>query len=149
LTEDDESDSSSANSMDLKHFHKETKSKSKSKESDSQYHHLPKQHIPKVFYPKFNGDNPVIWKDKCVDYFLLVDLDQKHWVRMAAVHFEGPAAQWLQIYRRKVKNPTWIQFVRAVEDKFDKDDYRKAHTDLLELKQTGTVEDYFREFQDL
>jgi hypothetical protein len=24
-----------------------------------------------VFCPKFNGDNPVIWKDKCVDYFFV------------------------------------------------------------------------------
>jgi hypothetical protein len=30
---------------------------------------------------------------KCIDYFSLVDLDPKHWVRMASVHFTGPAEQ--------------------------------------------------------
>jgi hypothetical protein len=105
--------------------------------------------MPKVFCPKFNGENPVIWKDKCVDYFLLVDLAPQHWVRMAAVHFEGAASQWLQVYRKKVRNPSWVQFVQAVEEKFGKDDYRKALTELLELKQENTVEEYFREFQEL
>lgn len=97
--------------------------------------------MPKVFCLKFNGDNPMIWKDKCIDYFLLVDLEPKHWVRMAAVHVTGPAEQWLQVYRRRYRDPTWLQFVLAVEDKFGKYDYRKALTDLLELKQTGRVEE--------
>jgi hypothetical protein len=37
----------------------------------------------------------------------------------------------------------------AVEEKFGKDDCKKAVTNLLELKQTDSVEDYFREFQEL
>jgi hypothetical protein len=105
--------------------------------------------MPKVLCPKFNGENPVIWKDKCIDYFMLVDFKPKHWVRMAAIHFEGPAAQWLRVYRKKVPNPTWLQLVLDVEEKFGKDDYREALTELLELKQTGSVEEYFCEFQEL
>jgi hypothetical protein len=150
-TEDTESEveSQSAVSDVLMYFQKGEKGKSTAREDQTQHNHFPKHEMPKVLCPKFTRENPTIWKDKCVDYFLLVGLEPKHWVRMAAVHFDGPAAQWLQVYRRKNINPTWLQFVTAVGDKFGKDDYRKALTDLLELKQTGSVEDYYREFQEL
>jgi hypothetical protein len=62
---------------------------------------------------------------------------------MAAVHFEGAAAQWLQVYRKRVRNPTWLEFVLAVEEKFGKDDYRKALTKLLEWRQTHSVKEYY------
>jgi hypothetical protein len=137
-----ESDFVSEISSGLKLFHNEKSTKSKKKEDHS-------TQLPKVFRPKFNGQNPVIWKDKCIDYFMLVYLEPKHWVRMAAIHFEGSAAQWLRVYRKKVPNPTWLQLVLAVEEKFGKDDYRKALTELLELKQTGLVDKYFYEFQEL
>jgi hypothetical protein len=144
-----ESDSVSEISSGLKLFHNAKSNKSKKKEDHNTQHTLPRQHMPKVLCPKFNGENPVIWKDKCIDYFMLVDFKPKHWVRTAAIHFEGPAAQWLRVYRKKVPNPTWLQLVLDVEEKFGKDDYRKALTELLELKQTGSVEEYFCEFQEL
>jgi hypothetical protein len=49
----------------------------------------------------------------------------------------------------KLRIPHGFSLFRAVEDKFGKDDYRKALTDLLELKQIGSVEDYFKEFREL
>jgi hypothetical protein len=78
--EDTESDSDGVSEMstELKHFHKVDKGKNRGNEAQEDQSKFPKHHMPKVFYPKFNGDNPVIWKDKCVDYFLLVDLDPKH-----------------------------------------------------------------------
>jgi len=59
------------------------------------------------------------------------------------------AAQWLQVYKKKNKSNSWMQFVLAVEQKYGKDNYRKAVTDLLELQQSGTVEDYYQQFQTL
>lgn len=32
--------------------------------------------VPKMAFPKFEGDNPCIWKDKCQDYFKLFDLPE-------------------------------------------------------------------------
>jgi hypothetical protein len=102
------SDTTSEVLEDLKEFRCSKSSKQCDQEAATKTN-LPKQHVPKVFYPKFIGDNLVVWKDTCVDYFLLVDLDPKHWVRMAAVHFDGVASQWLQVYKRKCKNPSWLQ----------------------------------------
>jgi hypothetical protein len=80
----------------MKYFH--TKEPTKSKDNTHKPPvSLPKSHIPKVFCPKFTRENPAIWKDKFIDYFLLVDLEPRHWVRMVAAHFEGVVAQWLPV----------------------------------------------------
>jgi hypothetical protein len=65
---------------------------------------------------------------------------------MAAVHFEVAATQWLQVYKKRVRNPSSVEFVLAVEEKFAKDDYRKAMIELLELRQTQSVEEYYKCF---
>jgi hypothetical protein len=84
-TQSETSDDASDVSEDLKQFQAPKHFKYQDQEDTTKII-LPKQHVPNVFYPKFNGDDPVVWKDKCVDYFLLMDLEPKHWVRMAAVH---------------------------------------------------------------
>jgi hypothetical protein len=58
-------------------------------------------------------------------------------------------SQWLQVFRRKHTNPSWQHFVRPVEETFGKDDYRLALAELLDLKQSGIVEEHFKEFQEL
>jgi len=68
---------------------------------------------------------------------------------VASLHFDDPASQWLQVYKKKHKNASWIEFALAVEQKFGKDGYRTAVTDLLELRQTGSVEEYYSAFQSL
>jgi hypothetical protein len=43
----------------------------------------------------------------------------------------------------------WEQFVTAVEAKFGSFDYIDALTELLELKETGSVEEYATTFENL
>lgn len=63
------------------------------------------------------------------------------------MHLEGNAAKWYQAYKQSHKTITWLSFYVVVEQKFGADDYRTALTDLIALKQTGTVEDYTTQFQ--
>lgn len=37
-----------------------------------------------------------------MDYFELMDIPQHLWVKVAALHFDEPAAQWLQVYKKKM-----------------------------------------------
>ena len=48
--------------------------------------------------------------------------------------FDELATQWLQVYKKKNKSNFWLQFVLVVEQKFGKDNYRRAMTKLLELQ---------------
>jgi hypothetical protein len=55
---------------------------------------LPSQAMPKMQYPKFDGQNPKIWKDNCQSYFELYQLPEGMWITAAHIHFEGNAAKW-------------------------------------------------------
>ena len=54
---------------------------------------VPHHVLPKMSCPRFSGENPVIWRDKCMDYFKLFDVPQHLWVRVASLNFDEPAAQ--------------------------------------------------------
>lgn len=98
---------------------------------------------------KFEGSDPTIWKDKCVDYFRIFKIPECMWVTSASLHMEGIAAKWLQVYKRQHGLKDWDTFTNAVNVKFRANDYRNAVSDLLELKQEGTVEEYTTAFESL
>ncbi|WVZ94909.1 hypothetical protein U9M48_040738 [Paspalum notatum var. saurae] len=67
----------------------------------------------------------------------------------AALHLEGKAAQWYQVFKTQHKVNTWGKFVQAVLDKFGVYEHRHALNDLLDLKQSGIVEEYVDAFETL
>jgi len=68
---------------------------------------------------------------------------------MAHLHFEGNATKWYQAYKQNHTFRDWDHFCSVVEEEFGSDDFRTAMNALLDLKQTGTVEDYTTQFQSL
>jgi hypothetical protein len=52
-----------------------------------------RSHLPEMSFPRFDGQNPKIWKDKCMDYFTVFNLPPQSWVPTATMHFDdnGPA----------------------------------------------------------
>jgi hypothetical protein len=62
---------------------------------------------------------------------------------------EGNAAIWLQAFRQRHDLGQWPQFITAVEAEFGANDQRQSTKALLNLKQQGTVDEYYREFQEL
>jgi hypothetical protein len=98
-------------------------------------------------FPKFSGDNPRIWIDKCCDYFRIYNIPECMWTTTALLHMDDNATKCLQVYKLNVGLGDWNIFVRLVEEKFGAYDYRKAMQDLLALRQEGTVEDYIREIE--
>lgn len=110
---------------------------------------LPHSTLPKMQFPKFDGQNPRIWKDNCQSYFELYQLPEGMWVTAAHLHFEGNAAKWYQAYKQNHTFKNWNHLCEVVEEEFGSDDFRNAMNTLLELKQTGTVEEYTSEFQSL
>lgn len=105
--------------------------------------------IPKMTFTRFEGDNPRIWKDKCLEYFTLFDLPPSLWTSMASLNMDGRAAKWLQVYKQKNGLSSWDTFIQAVESKFGENDYREALTMLLELQHTDALETYISTFEDL
>jgi len=110
---------------------------------------LPKGFAPKMNFPRFNGKNPRIWKDKCQDYFQLMNIPESMWATAASLHMDDNTKKWLQVYKLKHGLGTWTELMTAVEQKFGAYNYQHAIDDLLELHQTGTVEEYVSEFEAL
>lgn len=56
---------------------------------------------------------------------------------------------WWEAY--KLSNPTvnWKTFAQNIQFKFGSDDYRTTLAKMIELKQTGSVDDYTIKFQAL
>jgi hypothetical protein len=50
-------------------------------------------------FPRFNGDQPRIWKDKCLDYFRLFNVNPSLWLISCTLHMDGNAALWLKAYK--------------------------------------------------
>jgi hypothetical protein len=81
-------------------------------------------HIPKLAFPVFDGKNPRIWKDKCENYFQIMNTTDAMKLVIASMHMEGNSARWLQVYKLKNGLGSWEQFIQAVELKFGANEYR-------------------------
>jgi hypothetical protein len=103
--------------------------------------------LPKLSFPKFDGENPMIWIDKCLDYFKIFNILECLCTTAASMHMEENAAKWLQVYKLKNGLDDWGAFVEAIEANFGAYDYRKAMQDLLSLRQENSVEEYIKEFE--
>jgi hypothetical protein len=83
------------------------------------------RHNLKMSFPRFDGTQPRIWKDKCLDYFRLFNVNPSLWLISCTLHMEGNAALWLKDYRLRQEIPNWIALIAAVKEKFGADDHRK------------------------
>jgi hypothetical protein len=43
----------------------------------------------KLSFPNINGEFPIIWRDKCLDYFRVCNVNPTMWLMVATMHMEG------------------------------------------------------------
>ncbi|KAM0905424.1 hypothetical protein ACQ4PT_017397 [Festuca glaucescens] len=103
--------------------------------------------LPKHHFPRFSGENPSLWLDLCDTYFTMYQTPLHQRVRSAVLYMEGHAALWLQAYKRRTVLGTWEQFCDAVLTEFGEDEYDGQMSKLLQIKQTGSVTEYRKEFE--
>jgi hypothetical protein len=56
---------------------------------------------PKMDFPKFDGTDPMIWKDNCEMYFEIYGISDMMKVKFAMLNFVGNAALWLKTVQSK------------------------------------------------
>lgn len=110
---------------------------------------LPHHALPKMLFPSFDGNTPKVWLTKCHNYFSIYSIPEQLWVEAASMHLEGNAAKWWEAYKLTNPDVSWKTFYATVQTKFGSDDYRNAINGLLNLRQTGTVDDYTTTFHSL
>jgi hypothetical protein len=79
------------------------------------------EHIPKMNFPPFDGENPKLWLGRCLDYFDMYTVPHRRWVKVANMHMTAAAARWLQSVEDHIHKSTWEFFCQAVMERFGKD----------------------------
>ncbi|XP_026439438.1 uncharacterized protein LOC113341994 [Papaver somniferum] len=108
------------------------------------------QRLPKLDFPRFDGENPKRWIQKCDRYFLLNNIrDEHHKVTMAAMHMEGKADKWLTNLQSTRSITSWFELAEHACIRFE----NPANDNILgvfsKISQTTTVDDYFEQFENL
>ena len=117
--------------------------------SHSDHHSFSRNALPKLTFPMFNGVNPVIWKDKCLDFFHFYNIPESLWVTSASLNMDENSSKWYKTYKLTNGIGTWSEFIAAVEQQFGSYEYRDAVGELVSLYQEGTLEEYISAFVDL
>nr|DAD38797.1 TPA_asm: hypothetical protein HUJ06_013119 [Nelumbo nucifera] len=107
--------------------------------------------LTKVDFPKFIGENVKGWLYKCDQFFSLDNTSPTVKVKLAAIHLEGKTLQWHHalIKSRLTMEPmNWEDYAKAIADRFGPalDD---PMSELMSLKQTGSVMDYMDQFENI
>ena len=80
--------------------------------------------LPKLDFPKFDGDNPRLWRDRCEIFFEVYSVGDHLKTRFVALNFTGATASWLQTAERHGRELDWARFCQAVFDRFDRHQYQ-------------------------
>jgi hypothetical protein len=51
--------------------------------------------LPKMNFPRFDGENPKLWQSHYENYFEMYAVESRVWVRVATMHFDGVVMCWL------------------------------------------------------
>ncbi|KAL0427507.1 UNVERIFIED_CONTAM: Transposon Ty3-G Gag-Pol polyprotein [Sesamum latifolium] len=121
-----------------------------------QYAGANEYHIPtkcsQVEFLRFNGEDLGGWIYKCEQFF---DIDETPFdakVKLTAVHMEGKALQWHQVYmksRLTREMPHWEEYVPALNDRFGTFLFEDPMSELMNLKYTGKIQEYMDRFDEI
>jgi hypothetical protein len=103
--------------------------------------------LPKVDFPKFDGEHPHVWKEKCEKYFSMYNVPVHVWVPFATINFRGNAELWFQSYEAQHSVGTWPELCVAINQKFGRDLHHNYMRDLLTIRQTSDVLEYAGRFE--
>ncbi|XP_026444472.1 uncharacterized protein LOC113344718 [Papaver somniferum] len=105
--------------------------------------------IPKLDFPRFDGENPKSWIQKCEYYFQMQGVPDVNRTRMAAIHLDGKATKWYDNLCITQPHISWKCFCENLCARFE----NPAHDNIVglfnKLVQLTTVEAYFEEFEYL
>jgi len=105
--------------------------------------------LPKLYFHRFDGENPKLWISRCEDYFEMYSVDSSYWVRLALNQLDGPAARWSQSVAKRLKQSSWSEFSSLLLERFGRDQQESLIRQLYHIRRTSTVADYVGQFSEL
>lgn len=105
--------------------------------------------LPKLDFPKFDGDHAQFWITCAMNYFEMYAVEPFMWVRVATMHFTGPAKRWLQSIEHLLLTTDWKTFCSKIHERFSRDQHKLLLCQLFNIRQTGSVSEYVDKFTEL
>ncbi|OMO61303.1 Retrotransposon gag protein [Corchorus olitorius] len=104
----------------------------------------------KLDFPKYDGSyDPLGWIHRCEHFFRHQNTPEEERVGLASFHLEGDAQLWFLKLERDHPSITWDAFVKQCNLRFGPPIRRNKLGELVKLKQTESVDDYQRKFEQL
>ncbi|KAK2965721.1 hypothetical protein RJ640_022248 [Escallonia rubra] len=105
--------------------------------------------LPKIEFPKFDGGDCYGWIRKAERHFEFNPMDDYVKVNFASVHFEAQSEYWFGIYIKARGRVLWLVFIRDLTARFAKLFKESVIGEFHKLRQVGTVEQYYNDFEAL
>ena len=104
---------------------------------------------PSLNFPRFDGENPRMWKSLCEQYFSMYSIHPSYWISMATLHFTSSTTIWLQSVHKKITHLDWEGFCNLLCTRFGRDRHQSLIRQFYTLRQTSSVADYIERFENL
>ena len=101
--------------------------------------------------PRFDGHDFLGWLMKVQQFFEVVGTMEDK-IEVVMIHLEGKALQWHQrLIKTKgsMKDLQWNEYIAEMRGRFHNDEFADPMADLVSLKQSSTVEEFYEEFEAL
>jgi len=105
--------------------------------------------LPKLDFPKFDGEHAQFWITCAVNYFEMYAVERPMWIRVATMHFTSAAKRWLQSIEHLLSSLDWSSFCSLLHERFSRDQHELLLRQLFNIRQTGSVSDYIDKFTEL
>ncbi|KAL4377558.1 hypothetical protein GQ457_02G015650 [Hibiscus cannabinus] len=106
----------------------------------------------KLLCPRFDGDDFRGWISKLDQYFEAENVPENAKVRVVMLHLEKNALQWHQFLaktQRDLNGMAWEDYLKLLRERFAPRGFSDPFSELLALKQSESVEQYYEEFINL
>ncbi|KAL2236314.1 UNVERIFIED_CONTAM: hypothetical protein Sindi_0823100 [Sesamum indicum] len=103
---------------------------------------------PKIHLQLFDGSNPLDWLFHADQFFACAVAPKLH-RRRVSCYMSGDALTWFPWMHNNGLLSTWPEFVSALELRFGPSSYENHRQALFKLRQSGSIVDYQREFEQL
>lgn len=111
--------------------------------------------VNKVSLPNFDGSGKLTahaWLQKLNTYFTLSPMTEENALQFAILHLEGATHEWwhnglVSLGHQSINS--YGEFSQKLTNRFDEKDSEWYFQELVLLKQTGTVDEFISQFQEL
>ena len=106
----------------------------------------------KLECPSFEGVNFRGWLLKIEQFFEADQTKEADKVRVVMMHLHGKALQWHQRFVKKhgaLSEVSWNQYITEMRSRFSDNELSDPMLELVSLKHSGVVEEFYEEFESL